>query len=361
MIAVLRTLPLAALAALTASRAAGQELVPATPPTAAALIARLQRLDGDRASAVVRAMERHLQRLDDALLVGVLDLERDLSRYPQQPPRTWFAPSEYAPVAAPRRLLGKGTAAHTRATAGMRPLAFLPDLATAVVYDWQLGKAVRYGADLRDADRFANYVRGYAPGADHAVARLLERFDGDPEQRALAGYFEHLYADRDGGVYAGVTLFEAWHAGALVEMPDVDVIAFARRVLGDGSFTAPLPANRRREQLYERIHAAFAAHREYRSLRLAAAAAFVAADPGLDEAYAPLVRRCHWLWVQTAGDPEAFAARLAAAADRAAFLREIDAAIRSSPEVVEQRQQALRGTGDYLRALAERELGRAGG
>ncbi|MCA8977200.1 MAG: hypothetical protein KDC98_20935 [Planctomycetes bacterium] len=326
------------------------------PPDAAILIDRLARLDPNRRSTVVRNMERRLQRLDDYVLQGVLRFERGLTSYDPPPQPAWLQPHEFAPGATVRRLIDKGSPAHTRVTRQMQPMEFLPDMHAAVVYDWRQGKVVKTGITLDDSQRFANYVHGYPPGADHAVAALLAALDQDPDQRLLGWYFEHLYADRNGGVYESVTMFDAWHSGQVVEMPDTDAVAYARKILDTESFVAPLPSDRRRERLYRRVKEGFASHREYRSLRLCAAATFFAAEPRLDATYAPLVRRCHFMWLQCDNDPEKLAARLGHAADRSEFLREVDSQIRSSTEVVQGRQQALREVADYLRALAVHEL-----
>lgn len=334
---------------------------PAEPPTAEQLIARLGKLPADRQSLVVRNLERRLQRADDDLLQSIVSMERGMASYPTVGPPAWFATKDYAPVATPRQLVAADTAAHRAATRGMQELEFLPDLNAAVVYDWQLGKAAKRGAELGDAQRFANCVHGYAPSADHAIARILEILDDDPLQRLLGDYFAHLYCDRDGAVFEGVTLFAAWSSGRQIEMPDTDGIAFAQRVLQTRSFVAPLPADRRRQRLYEKIREAFAEHREYVSLRLCLAATYVSAEPRVDATYQPLIRRGHFLWHQCGRDPQALARRLHAAGDRAGLLREVDAAIASQVEVADTVRADLADLQRYLRVAADFELGRAGG
>ena len=85
---------------------------------------------------------------------------------------------------------------------------------------------------------------------------ILARLDTDGDQRRLAGFFEQLYADRDGHVFAGISLYEAWYSGRTVEVPDVDAIAFAQRVLRTQSFVSPIPDGRRRDRLYRQIREA---------------------------------------------------------------------------------------------------------
>lgn len=334
---------------------------PAPVPAPEVLIERYERLGKDQRSTVVRNMEKRLLRENDDVLQRIQSCQRGDAAYPLRTAPTWFEPRDHAPVATPRHLVAKGTDSHRAATHKIAGLPFLPDLHCAVVYDWVAGKAVRTGAVLGDDQRFANYVHGYAPGADQTVAQALEALDTDPLQRQLGAWFEHLYADREGRVFEGVTLFDAWHAGITVEMPDTDVIAYARLILDTQSFVAPIPADRRRERLYARIKEGFASHREYRTLRLAAAAALVAAEPRIEPTYEPLCRRSHWLWQKCDYQPKALAQRFAKTPDRTTLLEEIDAAIKAEPDVIDGTRQAMQSTAEFLRALADYELGRVNG
>lgn len=334
---------------------------PAAPITTESLLARFERLGRDQREAVVRSMEKRLAREDGDILQRIQSRQRGEAAYPPRPAVAWFEPRDYAPVATARQLVAQGTDTHRAATRRMNAIEFLPDLQAAIVYDWGLGKAVRATEPLTDDQRFANYAHGYAPGSDHAVARVLEALDTDPLQRQLGSYFEHLYADRNGRVFAGTSLFSAWNSGLQVEMPDTDAIAFARLVLHTEAFTAPLPEDRRRERLYQKVREAFANHREYRTLRLAAAAAYVGADPRLEATYAPLVRRCHYLWPKCEYEPKRLAERFAKAASRSDLLTEVDAAIRGENDLIETTRQAFLETSTFLQLLADYELTRANG
>jgi hypothetical protein len=338
---------------------------PQEPPgderTPARLVERFERLPADRRDLVLRNIERRLARENGDVLQRIQSRQRGASAYPQQPAPTWFLPADYAPVAAERHLVPRTDPVHQRATAKMASLVFLPDLHAEVVYDWRLGKAARNGKTASDVQRFANLAHGYVPCSDHAVAQVLEALDTDPTQRALGDYFAHLYADRNGAVFADTTMFDAWQSGTVVEMPDTDAIAFARRILGTQSFVAPIPDDRRRSRLYRKVQEAFTAHREYRTLRLSIAVAFVAADPAMDPTYAPLVRRAHWLWHTSDYDQKELAARLAAAGDRTTLLDEIDAALQHDPKPADTARAWLQETRDFLRTLADHELSQANG
>ena len=348
------------LAAFLAAQAPEAPVAP-TVPTATELLERYQKLGQEQRSTVVRNMERRLQREQHDTLQRIQSAQRGKGAYPVASQPVWFDPRTYAPDAAPRSLVGSGSDAHRRATRSMHPLPCLPDLNASVSYDWQQGAAVRRPLDLTDDERFANYAHGYAPGTDHAVAQVLTALDTDPVQRRLGSYFEHLYADRNGAVFAGVSLFDAWRSGSTLEMPDTDTIAYAQLVLGTQSFVAPLPDNRRRARLYEKTREGFEAHRDHRTLLLAIAATLVAADPALDPTYQALVDRCHWLWQKHELDLERIGKFLATTGDRAEFLQRVDDAMQREGDLVRTRHQILVDLATFLRLLADHELRNATG
>lgn len=254
-------------------------------------------------------------------------------------------PREFAPVAPARILLDEDSPLHRSTRAVHPPVRTLRGPRPSVVYDWGSGRIVRSAADPGPAEIFARLLAGHPPEADAAVAAILQRLDADGDQREVASWFEHRYADREGRVFAGISLYEAWCSGTIVEVPDVDAIAFARRILVTRSFQSPIPADARRERLYRQIRDAFAEHRAYRTLRQAAAAAFVAAAPQIDPAYRELVPRMHWLWATVGFDVAAAVERLTG--DRAAVLLELDAGMREA-DGAERRDRAREG----LEALA---------
>lgn len=348
---------------LTALAACGirAQQPPTATATADALLARFARLDAASRSDVVRSLERRLARVDHELLQSIQSMQKGKGTYPLQGDRVWFDPAEFAPSAKPRAVIGAGTPQHQRATRGMQELGVPCDLDAAVVYDWRIGACARAANDLTEHQRFANLARGYAPGADHAVAQVLAALDTDPVQRRLADYFEHLYADREGTVFAGISLYDAWRSGIRIEMPDTDTIAFARLVLDTRSVVDPIPADRRRERLYARIADSYVLHHEHRTLRQALAAAFVAADPVLDPAWQTLVERAHWLWQTCGRDPKAVAARLLRTPDRGALVREVDAELAKDNAPMAAHRRSLAELAAFLRDQVDEALRAVGG
>ena len=237
---------------------------------------------------------------------------------------------------------------------------FLRSLHPQVVYDWARGQAVS-GKPPDSSQRFAALLAGFAPGSDAAVALLLQQLDADFEQRLAGAWFAHTYADRDGRVFAGITLYDAWYSGKTVEVPDVDAIAFARLVLHTDSFVSPIPEGRRRERLYQQIHEAFGRYREYRTLREVAAAAFVTAEPDLDPIYRELVGRMHFLWARLGYDPARVAQKLNGG-DRSELLTILDDALRNNADAAQLRTEArtaLSTMATLVRTTALAELDKA--
>lgn len=326
-------------------------LVAAQDPVAAQQ--QFDALPAARQLAVLASVEAFVRQSEDPDLTRIRRLAGEARDPPRQPERTFHDPAVYAPV-APRRTLVPSTAgAHAAVRSDFPPVRPLRDFVPAIVYDWGRGAPVRAPVAPTPAQRFANLLAGYHPDADAAIAAAIVWLDRDGDQRPLAQWCEQLYADRDGRVYEGISLYEAWYSRRTVEVPDVDAIAFARQVLGTAAYVSPIPDGRRRDRLYQQIHAGFARHRVYRTLCEAAAAAFVTATPALDPTYLPLVDRMHLLWGECGYDVPKFAARLTEF-DRAELLEKLDQRVQE-PEraaLAAECQAAMRRLADSVRALA---------
>jgi hypothetical protein len=337
------------------------EGTPAQPQRGDELLARYRKLDADKRADVARNVERRFTRENSDVLQSIVGMQQGRAAYAARGQVRWYEPRDHAPGATPRTLLAPASAHHKRMTHGMRPFVLLPELAAAVAYDWQQGVAAWNGADLTDEQKIANVARGFAPGADHAVARVLLALDRAPRARELGDYFEHLYADRDGAVFGGVSLYDAWRSGKKLEMPDTDTVAFARLVLRTQAYVAPLPTDRRRERLYQKIATAYAEHHEHRTLCQALAATFVAATPSLDPAWQSLAERCHWIWHRHGRDVQAVAKWLQGFPDRSAVVDHVDAAMQRDDAPMRAHRTALADLAATLQSALDEELSRAGG
>lgn len=313
-------------------------------------LAHFAKLPAEQQAALVDAIERAILG-DDEPIVQRLRVSTGSKGKPAAAV-PWFDTATYAPSAAARHLVTADDPAHAAATRGIQGLDFGPTILAATTYDWRTGALTSRGKELTPTERLTNYLHGLPPNLDFAIAQTMATLDNDPEQRRLADYFGHAYADRDGRVFAGVTLFDAWHSGKLVEVPDTDAIAFARHLLGTAAFVTPIPADRRRARLYEKVRDGFAAHRAYRTLRLALAATFAVADPSVGDDYEPMIRRCHWLWQHCNNDPAVVANFLASTGDRSDALHQIDAVAGSDSSTAEARRAALRTLASKVSRIA---------
>ncbi|MGE3175224.1 MAG: hypothetical protein AB7O97_21535 [Planctomycetota bacterium] len=299
----------------------------------AALQERFLALDTPQQLQVLGRIEARLRGSDVPALQRIAALAQETRDAPPLRPRTYHDPMQFAPVAPRRTVVARGTPQHAAVRRMFPPVRVLHDLHPTVVYDWHLGAPARSPDVPSPPERFADLCAGYPPDADAAIVAVLLRLDRDGDQREFARWCEQLYADRDGAVFDGVTLYEAWYSGDVVEVPDVDAIAFARQVLDTRSFLSPIPDGARRARLYDRIRAAFKKHREYRTLLQAAAATFVTASPELDTVYLPLVDRMHLIWAECGHDLDC-AADWLTADDRSVLLDELDERIRESADAV---------------------------
>lgn len=326
--------------------------------TAVSLKKRFDALpDASQPTALSDALRR-IGELQDPTLLRVEAYGDPAASFPAQKERVHHSPAEFAPVAPDRKRIGAEDPRNKRVRTEFPRVRLLRDLAPQVAYDWLHGEAAALPTPLSTRERFANLCAGYPPSADRAVARLLAVLDRDADQRDIASWSEHAYADRDGRVFDGITLYEAWYSGRVVEVPDVDAIAFARRILVTDAFVSPIPEGHRRDRLYDQIRATLKKHREYRTLCESAAAAFVAAEPELDPTYQPLVDRMQLLWSEHGNDPDSFAKKLTES-DRAELLAQLDERAVTLPEsftAMREEKQQKRSMGEAIRAACAAAL-----
>lgn len=340
--ASIRTVPSTLLFAFTCLCTLPQDPTPGAADIVSAR-ERFQTLTNLRKAMVVRGLEQRLLSDPDPLLQRILAFSEPLSDVPEARPKIAHDPERYAKGVAPtRRLIGPDDPAHVKFATTLPDTRLLPDLRKAVVYDWGEGRIVSLPEPLGFDDLYENMLRGYPPGADVALARVQATLDDQAKERPIAAYLDHLYADLDARVYQGITLYDAWASGRQVDVPDVDAIPFALLILKDRSFRSPIPADARRAALYEKIKTAAVAHRTYRTWREAAAAAFIAAQPPMDQTYAPLVPRFHYLFAVLGDDPKALKQVLAKAGDRDLWIAQMDALLSGSKTERDRRDQRAR-------------------
>lgn len=186
-----------------------------------------------------------------------------------------------------------------------------------VVYEFPTGRIVQREIDRKDETwQLRNLLEGFLPGQDLAHAVVLARLDeGTPFQKE-AEYFEHLYCDRDQRAYEGITLFDAWSSpGFEMEMPDVEVRAYAIKIWDDESLPVPL-SDREHDEWYPRIEESYLAYKAHRLMCEALAATWFDGQPVLEGGYDNSINILHALIALEAQDPAAVAERLQRDGDR---------------------------------------------
>ncbi len=118
---------------------------------------------------------------------------------------------------------------------------------------------------LLPEEQLSNHLLGFIPDVDRLVAWLEHQLDHNDNLDLLAEHFSNPYSDLDGHVVTEITLYDAFSSMSGVDMPDVEVIAFARNILGDDSFVSPIPPGSRQTRLFETIHAEFLRYFRYRT------------------------------------------------------------------------------------------------
>lgn len=314
-------------APLRAARTLAREDPLPTPPVERsdelALRAFAALSDKDR-SEVVQYFAMEAQKLDtlQARIVRavITAQDRDAGLWPAETETPYFDPKVHAkgdPIAR-RRLDAK-----SKRASELRQRVFEsvpePRLDSAWRYDYGTRGLVRlatYGDPLR---MFRNALAGLPPDVDLAQA-LVERALDDGAQQKELGAFAHAYTDRDGNVYPGVSLYDAWAAGMEIEMPDVDVLGVVHTVLDDWKrWVAPIPAAKH-EPLYDLVGEMYHAARRHRGLRHALAASFACGSPILRDGYDESLDNLHALWFEHANDPRSLARVLPDSARWQAFL-----------------------------------------
>ena len=297
------------------------------PPLAAAaqdevLRAAWERADEERRRDVIEYLRldlSHAESFQLALVRHVISSSGiDPGLWEPAPAPTWFDPQTHAPAQPIKRKLldpdsSKAERARDKYLGHVRPRP----LRSAWSYDWGSGEVV-WHPDRDDTTRhFENALAGFPPDLDLAEALVLRALDDGSQQTEL-GAFAHLYTDRNGNAYPGVTLFDAWNSGEPIEMPDIDVLGVVHTVLDDWkTWVAPVP-DTQHSRLYGKVGELFLDARRHRELREALARAYFNAEPVYPGRFTRSDDlRFHGFWEFHSSAPEAAAEDLPEAPEEA--------------------------------------------
>lgn len=209
---------------------------------------------------------------------------------------------------------------------------------------------------------FENALLGMAPDWDLAEALVELTLDSGALQKEFAA-FAHAYTDRWGGVYPGVTLYDAYAADLTVEMPDVDTLGIVHDLFGDWEvYTAPVPPDQQAD-LYARTGDVSRRLIRHRGLRTNLARTYLCGSAELRDSYAGNLDAFHALWDGLNADPARLAAELPDDAGWRGYLQGLLERTQNEPDFwlrgtqrhaqLERDAQAVRAT--MLRLLNEYE------
>lgn len=297
----------------------------------------------------------HAQTFQLALVRHVLGtLECDPLMLDAAPAPLWFDPTVHAPAQPiERRLLPADSQKLLAARRSMQ--AALPSrrVEPAFAYDWGTRAVVRTGERDDPTRRFEELLAGRSPDHDLCEALVLRAID-DGEQTTVLAAFAHLYTDRDGNAYPGITLYDAWSSGASIEMPDVDTLGLVHVIDDEWKrWKAPVPA-KQQQSLYSHLGEYFVAARHHRGLREALASTYLTGEPTYRDGYTSgNTVGFHALWNRASSDPTALEPLLPEAKDWAAFLERINAEFERDREAWrggEQRRETLIADARFVRS-----------
>jgi len=287
-----------------------------------------------------RAEVSYLDTTQNKLIADLSEgSDRDRGQWPELQAAPFFDPATHAPAQPiPRKRLDFDDPKAVAARA-----LFAPErdpLQRAFVYDWTTGE-LRRTRDERDPSLvFENGLLGLPPLTDLAEALLLQRLDDGAERPTLTA-FAHAYTDRNGTVFPGVTLFDAWGSGAEMEMPDVDVLGVIHDVLGDWKkWKAPIPGGAQKKA-YDAVGELFLSAFHHRRLREALAANYLRGKAVAADTYAPNVLAFSALWENAQGDPDKLVKELPATKDWDKFMKGLTSDIAKKKSFREAGQNRL--------------------
>jgi hypothetical protein len=252
-----------------------------------------------------------LGTFQESLIRFVVDgEERAPSSWPELQPLVWYDPAVHA---AAQPIPREPLAPDAPEVVAVRHKILAAPGSRRLDSGWMVDYGARALVRLPRADDpvrvFENALLGMAPDWDLAEALVELRLDDGSHQKEFQA-FAHAYTDRWGGVYPGVTLYDAQASLTQIEMPDVDALGIVHELLGDWETWKPPVASELQTSLYEQIGALFRPLLHHRGLRASLARAYLCGNAELRDSYRFNLDNFHALWESAASDPATLRERL---------------------------------------------------
>lgn len=304
----------------------------------AAAIANLEALGLEEQQAIADSIAATIDASKDGGIAKLLALRdrarKELPIKPAEPPK-FFDTAVYAPTQGTRAFVDAASSEASRQAEAMRTWENVPPFyVTRIRYDFA-ADCGREGPAPTPAERVSDFLYGAIPDQDLLTAWIQWRLDTNDGFNRLAEHFAHAYCDLSNACFPNVTLYDAIASTQGMDMPDTDVIAFARNLANDDSFRSPIPANSKREALYEKINTGFSDYFRYRTTIEYAAWIFVHPDCNIRADHAGL-REFYWtLFAKTKDTFDNAAKELKSFKDREAFKDKVNAWRKSDGSLVQ--------------------------
>ncbi len=279
--------------------------------------------------SIIQEIERKIQESESPELKRLVDLGKEADRKLKRvdaPEPHFYDPAVYARGLVTRSWAGEDDEQHRFFQTVFQPLKNEPPFFLQVQYDFADDVGWHRATAPSARDRLWNYLNGYMPGADLLVAYASKQLDFEKRFDVAADHFAHAYCDLEGVAYSRVTLYDALASGEGIDMPDVDVIAYARRILRDRSYVSPIPASARRQKLYDEVKKGFLEYYQHRTWVEEASVLYLNPWAELRSEHEPIRERLLYAIALDEGDLSQLRKRFQKAGSRDRFIKQIDKA-----------------------------------
>lgn len=246
--------------------------------------------------------------------------DRPADKWPNVEALTWFDPKTHAPAQPITRVPLDPEAPEVKAVRHKILAAIGSRRAdSGWMYDYATRELRRLPHEGDRVRVFENALLGLPPGWDLAEAWVERMLDDGSLQKTFAA-FGHAYTDRNGGVYAGLTLYDAHASRGELEMPDVDSLGLVHEIANDWTTWKAVVTDVEQPSLYAKVGELFTPAHRHRALRTNLARTFLCGTTELRDRYQHNLDNFHALWEGASSDPAVLAKTLPDSAHWAEFL-----------------------------------------